>query len=98
GETQGHWRYTIIDAYTAVLPPGANDAAGINALLGEQIAGVAFASQHKTPAWFTTGTARVIASRIDGKDPRVAAWNDQLAAAMAGVSNVDEFLQGRLPP
>ncbi len=96
-EVDGHWRYTIVDAYAALVPPEDAREVSLQSLLAEQIAGVTLASATAAPGWFATGTARVIAARLDPGDPRIAAWKDQTSLAARRVRSADEFLKQQLP-
>jgi hypothetical protein len=93
--SRGHWRYTGLDAYIAVLPAKAGEYP-IDSLLSQQIAGLYVASLGKVPRWFAEGTGRVVASRIDPKDPRFKQWDSQLTEIVGG-GKPDAFLSGGLP-
>jgi cytochrome c553 len=95
---RGHFRFSVVDAYAAVLPPRSDDYS-LEVLIGEQIAGCYVASLGKgTPSWFAIGAGRVAASRLDGGDARVAAWDDAVLAIVAGMPSPDAFLTGKLNP
>lgn len=96
-EVDGHWRYTIVDAYAALVPPEDDRDVSLQSLLAEQIAGVTLANATAAPGWFATGTARVIAARLDPEDPRIAAWQEQTPLAASRVRSADEFLKQQLP-
>ena len=94
---RGHWNFTIIDAYGAIIPP--NDTSyTLDGLVAQQLAGTYIASLNNPPRWFSEGCARVAASRLAAKDPRVAAWKSGLRAAVAKMSKPSDFLTGKLPP
>lgn len=94
---RGHFRFSVVDAYAAMLPPKADDFS-IESLLAEQIGGCYIASLGKsgTPAWFAVGAGRVVASRIDGGDPRVVAWDDAVLDVVAGMPSSDAFITGKM--
>jgi mono/diheme cytochrome c family protein len=96
---RGHFRYTVMDAYGAVLNPKANDYS-LDTLIAQQLAAVHVASQGKgVPRWFAEGCGRVIASRLaPASDRRVNMWSDELPAAMGLMTAPDDFLTGKLPP
>ena len=97
-EWRGHWRFTTIDAYGALLPPK-GDEYSFEALAAQQIAGTYLASLGKgCPRWFAEGSARVVASRIAPKDPRVVAWDNELSGALGSMTKADDFLTGKLSP
>ncbi|MBC8351392.1 MAG: hypothetical protein H8E66_05365 [Planctomycetes bacterium] len=96
-EWRGHWNFSIIDAYGAIIPP--NDASyTLDGLIAQQIAGTYMASLNNPPRWFSEGCARVAASRLAAKDPRVAAWKSGLGPALAKMTKPADFLTGKLPP
>ena len=92
---RGHWRYTGVDAYGCVLVTDDRAPAG---LIAQQIAGAYVASLGKVPRWFAEGTARAIAARVDGKDPRLKLWDDQAARVLREADKPEEFLTGELAP
>lgn len=96
---RGHYRYSIIDAYGAVLNPKSPDYS-LDTLIAQQIAAVYVAAQGKgVPHWFAEGCGRVVASRLaPASDRRVSQWNDELPAAMGLMAAPDDFLTGKLPP
>jgi cytochrome c553 len=95
---RGHYRFTIIDAYGAVLVPKTDDFS-LDALIAQQLAAVYIASLgQKIPHWFAEGCGRVAATRIVSADNRIAAWNDELAAALAAMKAPDDFLNNKLSP
>lgn len=97
-EWKGHWRYTTVDAYAALLPPKSDDYS-FDGLVAQQIAGTYVASVGKgSPRWFAEGSARVVASRVNSKDPRVLAWENEFSEAFASMNKADDFLTGKLPP
>lgn len=97
-EWKGHWQYTTIDAYCALIPPKSDDYS-FDALVAQQVAGTYVASLGKgSPRWFSEGSARVVASRIAPKDPRVIDWENDFSAAVATMTKPEDFITGKLPP
>ena len=97
-ESRGHWRFSVVDAYGAIVP-GREDEYSSDVLIGQQIAGNYIASLGKLPPrWFAEGAARVAASRLDAKDPRVKEWDDGLGSVLASMKEPDDFLKGKLSP
>ena len=93
---RSHFRFSLVDAYAALMPPKTADAS-IDVLLAEQIGGCYVASLGKnTPRWFAAGTGRVVASRVDGKDARVVAWDDAVLDVVARMPSADAFMTGKL--
>ncbi|PHR99105.1 MAG: hypothetical protein COA78_25390 [Blastopirellula sp.] len=93
---RGHWRYNVTDAYGTMILPS-NDEYSFEALLAQQLAGSYVAGQgNKVPHWFSEGAARVIASRISPKDPRVVAWNNQLQSSVQAMQKPDDFIKAQL--
>jgi hypothetical protein len=94
---RGHWRYNVIDAYGAMIPPR-GDEYSADVLLAQQIAGAYVASLGvKTPRWFAEGAARAAAAKIDDKDLRVVEWNENVSSVAGTQSKPDDFLTGKLP-
>lgn len=93
---RGHFRYNIIDAYGAVVPPRAGDYS-LEGLIGQQLAANYVASKGKNvPTWFAEGTGRVIASRLVPNDTRVVKWDDELLNILGTMRKPDDFLTGQL--
>ena len=99
GMWRGHFKFSIVDAYAAVVPPKADDYS-LQTLISQQLAGCYVASLGKggTPIWFSQGVGRVVASRLDGGDPRVVAWDAEIPEIVAGLPSADAFLTGKLDP
>ena len=94
---RGHYKYSIVDAYGAVVPPRAGDYS-LPALIGQQLAAGYVASNGKNvPTWFAEGTGRVVASRLVPSDSRVIHWDTELARVLASMSKPDDFITGQLP-
>ncbi len=96
-EWRGHWKFDVVDAYGALIPPN-DDSYTLDGLIAQQLAGTYVASLGDVPRWFSEGCARVAASRVAAKDPRVAAWKGGLRSAVAKMSKPDDFLTGKMPP
>lgn len=96
---RGHFKFSTVDAYAAVTPPKENEYA-LQTLVAQQLAGCYVASLGKggTPYWFSQGAGRVVASRLNGSDPRVLAWDDAVLGIVSTMSAPDEFLTGKLSP
>lgn len=95
-ETGGHFRYTYLDAYAAIVPPA--DAKALNALLAQQIAGLYVASRGRMPVWFAEGSARAAAARMEPKDARVRAWESRVPDALQESPRADSFITGGMAP
>ncbi len=96
-EWRGHWSYTIVDAYGAMIPP-TDESYTLDGLIVQQVAGTYVASLNNPPRWFSEGSARVAASRLAAKDPRVIAWKNGLGPALAKMARPDDFLTGKMAP
>jgi hypothetical protein len=97
-EWRGHWRFTLVDAYGAVIP-ARMDEYSFEALAAQQIAGTYLAGLGTgTPRWFAEGSARVVATRMAPKDPRSASWDAELSGVLGSMTRGDDFLTGKLPP
>ncbi|MDG2468135.1 MAG: hypothetical protein P8M80_02550 [Pirellulaceae bacterium] len=96
---KGHFRYDVINAYGAIILPRNDDEYSEEALFAQQISGVLVASLGKnTPSWFSEGAARVVAKKLDPKDPRIDQWKEKLGMIAAKIQTGDEFVRGQLPP
>jgi hypothetical protein len=94
---RGHWKYNVVDAYGCVVPPS-GDEYGLAPLVAQQVASIAIASLGQVPAWFADGAGRVMAARVDPRDPRVRQWERQLSQSPWGRFSGEDFLAGKLPP
>lgn len=96
---RGHYRFSITDAYAAVLVPKATDYA-LDALIAQQLAAVYVASLGKgVPHWFAEGCGRVVASRMaPSGDRRVATWDEELSGVIGSLAAPDDFLSNKLQP
>jgi hypothetical protein len=94
---RGHWKYDIIDAYGALIPPR-TDEYSLDGLISEQLAATYVASLSDAPEWFADGVGRVVASRIALKDSRVTAWNSELPGILGAFVKPDDFLSGKIQP
>lgn len=96
-EWRGHWNFTIVDAYGAMIPP--RDASySLDGLVAQQLAGTYVASLNNPPRWFSEGVARVAAAQVAPRDGRVAAWKEGVRPALAKMQKADDFLTNKLPP
>lgn len=104
-EWRGHYRFSITDAYAAVLVPKASDYS-LDALIAQQLGAVYIASlgyitpQGKgVPHWFAEGCGRVVASRVAPKgDHRIARWDEELSGILGTMPAADDFLKDKLQP
>jgi hypothetical protein len=93
-EVRGHWRYNIVEAYGALVPPKNNEYP-VNTLIAQQLAGSYAASYGKdVPHWFAEGVGRVVASRLGASDPRVKAWDAALPSIVPTMKAPDDFMGG----
>ncbi len=93
---RGHWMFNGADAYACLLLT--SDGSAGPGLIAQQLAGVYVASLGKIPRWFTEGTARAVAAKLEPKDPRVKLWDDQVPQILATSEQPANFLQGTLAP
>ncbi|MGE0755684.1 MAG: c-type cytochrome domain-containing protein [Pirellulaceae bacterium] len=97
-EWRGHWQFTVVDAYGAVIPPREEELS-FPALAAQQVTGVYVASLGAgVPRWFAEGAGRAVASRIAPKDSRVAQWENELGSVLAAMARPDDFMTGKLSP
>ncbi len=96
-EWRGHWKFDTLDAYGALVNPR-RDEYSLEALIGQQVAGVYIASLGDSPQWFREGVARAAAARLAPDDPRVRAWNEAIPSVLGSMNQPADFLSGKLPP
>lgn len=96
-EWRGHWRYSVVDAYAAVIAPR-GDEHSLDSLLAQQIAATYVASLGGVPPWFAEGAGRSAAAALFADDPRVRQWDESLSGVLGNMSKADDFLTGKLPP
>lgn len=98
-EWRGHYKFSIVDAYGAVLAPKATEYS-LDALIAQELGAVYIASLGKgVPHWFAEGCGRVVASRLaPNGDRRVSAWDDELSSVLGTMAAPDDFLAGKLQP
>jgi hypothetical protein len=96
---KGHYRFSIVDAYGAVLTPKLGDYS-LDGLVAQQLAAVHVASKGKNvPHWFAEGTGRVVASRLTtGADARIDKWDEELPRVLSEMTAPDDFLNKKLNP
>jgi mono/diheme cytochrome c family protein len=96
---RGHYRYSIVDAYGAVLTSRTGDYS-LDALIAQQLGAVYVASQGRgVPHWFAEGSGRVVAERMaTADDKRVALWGEELPRALGSLASPDDFITGKMPP
>ena len=95
---RGHWKFTVVDAYGALVRPRLDDdQVSLDVLIAQQVAGAFVASHGKVPRWFSEGTARFVAWRMGAKDERVLAWDRELVETLNVMKREDDFLKGKLP-
>jgi hypothetical protein len=94
---RGHWKYDVVDAYGCLVPPS-GDEYRLAPLVAEQVASIAVASLGQAPVWFADGAGRVLAARVDPRDPRVRQWEGRVSQSAWGRFSVEDFLAGKLPP
>jgi hypothetical protein len=96
---KGHFRYSIVDAYGALLLPRAS-VYSLDVLIAQQIGAIYVASQGRgVPRWFAEGSGRAIAARLaPPSDQRIAHWDEELSGAIGTLAKPDDFLTGKLQP
>ena len=93
-DSNAHWRYSIVDAYAAVVPARSDEAA-TKALLLQQIASTFIACLAvDVPQWFAEGCGRLAVTRTGS----VAAqnWDRRVPEMLSQMSKTDDFLNNRL--
>jgi hypothetical protein len=97
-DSRGSWKFDVINAYAAVVPPGDSGDYTLAGVIGQELASVYVASlAGKPPEWFSEGSGRVIASRLDPKAARVRQWNEKIKQ-LAASGKLDTFISRGLSP
>jgi hypothetical protein len=93
---RGHFRYNLVNAYGAVVPP-LNGEYSLLALVGQQIGGMYIASLGRPPKWFADGAGAVIGLQMDNKDPRLKAWQQATSSVLSSGLKPEGFIMQSLP-
>jgi hypothetical protein len=97
-DSRGSWKFDVINAYAAVVSPGDGADYSLAGIIGQELASAYVASlAGKPPEWFSEGSGRVIASRLDPKAARVRQWNEHIKQ-LAGSGRLDTFMARGLSP
>jgi cytochrome c553 len=96
---RGHYRYSIVDAYGAVLAPKAGNY-DLDTLIAQQLAAVYIASLGRgVPHWFSEGCGRVVATRLaPASDKRLSQWDEELSSAVGSLAAPADFMVDKLAP
>src|SRR5262249_6759675 len=96
-EWRGNWKYDVVDAYGVALQPTETNDYSFPALMAQEIASVYVASlAGAPPQWFSEGSGRVLAGRLDARSARVRNWGDRLHE-LAPAGKMDTFINKGLP-
>jgi mono/diheme cytochrome c family protein len=96
-EWRGNWKYDVVDAYGVALQPTESNDYSFPALMAQEIASVYVASlPGAPPQWFSEGSGRVLAGRLDARSARVRNWGDRLHE-LAPAGKMDTFINKGLP-
>lgn len=94
-EVSGHFHYNVVDCYAAVMAPQDGDV-NFPLVLAEQFAGAYVDNLgQNVPRWFTVGTGRMVASRVEPKCPLIKQWDEGVLAAVAEGGKMDAFLNAK---
>lgn len=94
---RGHWNFNVIDSYAALVPARDEEYSN-DVLIAQQIAGTYVASlAGRPPRWFSEGTARAVAARIQREDDAIIqGWKQDLKGAIENSRKPNDFMTGRL--
>jgi len=91
--SQGHFRYNVLNAYGTIVPPAAGSTDySLTALLAQQITGNYIASLGRSPPWFAEGVAAATALKIDRTDARLKGWEGAIPGILQSTPNAEVFL------
>ncbi len=95
GEMSGHFNYNVVDGYMAILASQENEA-NIPLLLAEGFAGSYIETLGRNiPRWYSVGSGRVTASRMEARSPLVKQWDDSIAGAMSSGIKLPQLLMAK---
>jgi hypothetical protein len=90
---QGHFRYTVINAYGCIVPPAPGTTNySLTALVTQQVAGLYVASMGRSPAWFAEGVGAATALNMDKTDGRLRGWEAAIPGIISSTPNANAFL------
>jgi mono/diheme cytochrome c family protein len=94
---RGHWNFTVVDSYGAIVPAREEEYSN-DVLMAQQIAGTYVASlPGRPPRWFSEGAARAIAAQVQREDDSlIQGWNESVAAALGTSRKSNDFMTGRI--
>jgi len=96
-ETNGHWNYTITDAYAAVLLTRNQSASDAAVTLAQQLAALHIASLGPdVPRWFAEGMGYWAAKKIHSRDESMKKLDATAEAAASSMQQPDDFIQEKL--
>lgn len=95
-DSHGHWRYNGRDAFGVVLY-GKSDSFAKDALVAEQVAGLALASRG-VPDWFAEGGGIAVAARLEPKDERILEIRNAAKKVVRSGFSIEKFLAKDLAP
>lgn len=92
---RGHWNFTVVDSYGAVVP-ARDDEYSNDVLIAQQIAGTYIASlAGRPPRWFSEGASRAVAARVQREDDSlIQGWDSSVVAALNTSRKASDFMGG----
>lgn len=91
----GHFHYNVVDGYACVLTNQENDP-NLPLLLAEGFAGSYVETLGKNlPRWFTIGSGRAVAAKMEARAPLVKGWDETAMTAGGSVGSLDQFLKSK---
>ena len=90
---RGHWNFTVVDSYGAIVPARDEEYSN-DVLIAQQIAGTYVASlAGRPPRWFAEGTSRAVAAQVQREDDAlIQGWNSSVAAALTTSQKANDFM------
>ncbi len=86
--------FNPLDAYGCVLLSSGGEVSP--GLLAQQLAGAYVAGLGMIPHWFAEGTARTVAAKLEPKDSRIKAWDEQVGRILVATDKPEGFLTSAL--
>ena len=93
----GHWDFTTVDAYSALLLTNKDSIEQIKPLLTQQLTAIWTTSKSQgTPRWFADGTGYLIAANLNRKNDLVRQWQQTADQLAKNLEDPGAFARGKL--
>ena len=95
---KGHWGYSTIDGYAAILVSSSDTDETLSPTIAQQVAAVAMASAgDDVPKWFADGVGFWASAKIHNRSETVKEWRADSVKYAEAMEKTDDFIKGVLP-